>query len=141
MEKAQIKYININDDYIVIEKPLNRELSGEENEALNKLVNEEYSLYIYDNNRNMAGIIYEVEAHIEGLVLLSRNKNFHEKMLDLIEKNLFNFNYLGIVSQKENNKKFKTKDSIELYLGEKTEKIQMCYEIINNHHIYNILLI
>jgi 23S rRNA-/tRNA-specific pseudouridylate synthase len=136
----KIEYINITDDYIVVKKPANMKLYGDENEkeVLNKLVHKEHDLFL--NHTDKFGIIYHVEEEIEGIVLLSRNKNFHEKILKIIEEKLFKIKYLAVVFSEKNNKSFKQKDAISLILNNKIH-IDMFYEIINTHHLYNTLSI
>lgn len=131
------EYININNDYIVIKKPANMNLYGSEDEVLNKLVHKDYPLYL--NHKEKFGVIYDVEKELEGIVLLSRNEEFHNKILKLIENKLFHIKYLGVVIGDKNNKHLKRRDVISL--SDKNNNMEIFYEIENTYNMYNTISI
>jgi 23S rRNA-/tRNA-specific pseudouridylate synthase len=134
----KVEYVNINNDYIVVKKPIGMSVYGDGEEVLNNLVDKEYPLY--KNDKNKFGVIYNLEKEIEGLVLFSRNENFHNQILENIQKNFFKIKYLAIIFSEKNNKFFKRKDLISLSLNKK-DQIKIFYEIINSYNIYNTLSI
>lgn len=132
-----IEYINITEDYIVLKKPANMKVYGDEEEVLNKLVHKEHPLFL--NDKDKFGVIYNIEEEIEGLIILSRTLEFHEQILEIIKKKLFKIKYIGVVSSEKNNKFLKQKD--KLTIDKRNKNMEIFYEIINIYNIFNIIAI
>jgi 23S rRNA pseudouridine1911/1915/1917 synthase len=149
-----IKYISITDDYIIVNKPLGisccRCSTTPLNEyTLNELVKKDYSLsesFIKEE----FGLPHRIDKDTEGLVLMSRTKEFYDFAVEAFKNSQIEKKYLCLVSSKNNYKDFKENDTIKVNLLYGNDKVlvkndglpsETNYEVISSYNKYKILLV
>lgn len=149
-DKPPISYIEINDNFIVVNKPYGissaRSENTPENEyVLNELVKEEYILS-ESLRPGEFGLVHRLDKTTEGLMILARNREYYNKLLELFEKQTVTKTYLAIVEIKNKNLALEGRIILPLFYGQDKVLVQQSersresitsYKVIKTYDISN----
>lgn len=141
-KKPLLSYLEINDDFIVVNKPYGISSARSTNTPseeyiLNELVQEEYSLSKSIRPEEF-GLVHRLDKTTEGVMILSRTEECYTKLLDLFKEKITK-TYLAIVEIKKSN--VKTEDNIELplFYGHDKVLIKLNDRSVNSITKYTII--
>jgi 23S rRNA pseudouridine1911/1915/1917 synthase len=150
----KIEYVSITDDYLIVNKPAglsccrcNTTPSYEY--TLNELVKKDFSLS-ESLIKEEFGLPHRIDKDTEGLVLMSRTKEFYNFAIEAFKNSQIEKKYLCIVSSKNNYINFKNNETIKINLFYGNNKVlvkndgatsETSYEVINSYNKYKILLV
>jgi 23S rRNA pseudouridine1911/1915/1917 synthase len=114
--KITIEYIEENDNFLIVNKPYGLSVARCENtpkneEVLNEIIKEKYSLS-YGIRPEEYGIVHRIDKTTEGLMIIARNDQYYDLLLNLFQKQKVKKIYLAIVEMKK--KHIKLEDEIIL---------------------------
>ncbi len=148
----KLEYIAVTDDYIIVNKPAGIsccrcDTTPKHEEVLNELVSREYSLSSSLIPEEF-GLPHRIDKDTEGLVLMSRTKDFYNFAINGFKEGLIKKTYLCLVSVKKINKEFQEKNTIKVNLLYGNDKVlvrkdglfsETSYEVLSTYHKYKII--
>lgn len=148
----KLEYIAVTDDYIVVNKPPGMSCcrcntTPKHEQVLNELVSKDYSLSGSLIPEEF-GLPHRIDKDTEGLILMSRTKDFYNFAINAFKEGLIKKTYLCLVSLKKTSKEFNEQDTINVNLLYGNDKVlvrkdgvlsQTTYECIYTYHKYKIL--
>jgi 23S rRNA pseudouridine1911/1915/1917 synthase len=146
-----ISYLEVNNEYLIVNKPYGischrSATTPRDTYVLNELVARDYSLSEAITKEEF-GLPHRIDRYTEGLLLMTRTKEFYEYALSAFNKGEFKKTYLCIVSW---NKTLLEEDTIKLKLFYGNEKVlvkndgvssETHYEVLSKYKHYAVLKI
>lgn len=148
----KLEYIAVTDDYIIVNKPAGIsccrcDTTPKHEQVLNELVSKDYSLsgsLVVEE----FGLPHRIDKDTEGLVLMSRTKEFYDFAFQAFKDGLIKKTYLCLVNLKKTSKEFEEKNTIHVNLLYGQDKVlvrkdgvasETYYEVISTYHKYKTL--
>lgn len=148
----KLEYIAVTDDYIIVNKPAGISCcrchtTPQHEQVLNELVSKDYSLSGSLVSEEF-GLPHRIDKDTEGLVLMSRTKDFYDFALNSFKEGLIEKTYLCLVNLKKTSKEFLEENTVNINLLYGTDKVlvrkdgllsQTSYKVLSTYHKYKIL--